>query len=274
MSRVLWKGSISFGLVHVPVGVYPGEERKDLSFDLLDRRDLSPVGYRKINKNTGEEVPREEIVKAYRLEDGTYVIVSDEDFERASPRRARTIEIVSFVSAAEIRPVFYESPYLLEPLEDGDKGYALLREALAATGKVGVAKVVLRTRGRLAAVFPDGDALVLNLLRYAHELRDPGRLRLPGRDLSRLGVSDKEVKMAGRLIEDMVEPWKPEQLRDEYRDELLSFIRAKAEKGEAAAARAVPEPGRAAAPVTDLMSLLKRSVARAEQARPRRGKAG
>ncbi|HYF00533.1 MAG TPA: Ku protein, partial [Planctomycetota bacterium] len=251
MSRVLWKGSIRFGLVLVPVGVHPAEQRKDISFDLLDRRDHAPIGYRKVNKVSGEEVPNDEIVKAYQRDDGTYVEMDPEDFEKASPEKSKTIDISTFVDMKEIPPPFFDSPYYLEPLQQGEKPYALLREALRESGRAGVAQFVLRTRGRLAVVFPDKDVLVLNLLRYAHELREPRGLNLPAMELTSLGLSDKELKMALRLIDDLAGSWEPEKFKDEYRDELLSLIEKKGQGIE------VPTPGRErgkvpGAKVTDL----------------------
>lgn len=268
MSRVLWKGSLRFGLVLVPVGLHPAEQRKDVSFDLLDRRDHAPIGYRKVNKISGEEVPSEEIVKAWQKDDGTYVEMDPEDFEKASPEKSKTIDISTFVDMKEIPPPFFDSPYYLEPLQQGEKPYALLREALRESGRAGVAQFVLRTRGRLAVVYPDKDVLVLNLLRYAHELREPRGLNLPSVELASLGLSDKELKMALRLIEDLAGAWEPETFKDEYRDELLALIEKKGRGVE------VPSPGRErgkvpGAKVTDLMGLLKRSVSDAEK---RRGK--
>lgn len=266
MSRVIWKGSIRFGLVLVPVGLHPAEQRRDMSFDLLDRRDHAPIGYRKVNKLTGEEVPNEEIVKAFRKDDGTYVEMDPEDFEKASPEKSRTLDISTFVDMKDIPPPYFDSPYYLEPLKEGEKPYALLREALRESGRAGVAQFVLRTRGRMALLFPDKDVLVLNLLRYAHELREPRGLNLPSVELASLGLSDKELKMALRLVEDLAGAWKPEGFRDEYRDELLALIEKKGRGVEA------PPVGRdrervAGAKVTDLMSLLKKSVSAAEKKR-------
>lgn len=262
MAQAVWKGSIRFGLVNIPVGVYPAEQSDELSFTLLDRRDLSPVGYQRVNKSSGEEVPWDEIVKGYEHEEGEYVVLGDEDFKQANPEATQTVDIVTFVELAEIDPVYFERPYYLTPLKTGEKGYALLREALKRTGKAGVAKVVLRTRQHLAAVFPRGRALVLELLRFDHELRDTGELGLPDEEPAELGITDKEIAMAERLIEGMVETWDPTQYRDEYRDDLLARIEEKIEAGET---ETVAEPAGEAAPavepqVVDIMELLKRSV--------------
>lgn len=265
MPRPFWKGAVTFGMVHIPVSVYPAQDPGEIDLDLLDRRDLSPIGYRKVNKNTGEEVPPSEIVRGFRLDTGDYVLVDEDRFRRDAGDRAHTIEITSFVAPGEVRPSFFETPYYLEPTPDGDRAYALLREALARSGRMGIAQVMFRTRLRLAAVLPDGPLLVLNLLRYPSQLRDTGGLRRPGADLE---VGAREMKMAERLVADLTEPWKPERYKDETREEFLARVREKAEAGEARPAREGPErPPRAAA--GDLMTLLKKSV---EQARPRRSK--
>jgi DNA end-binding protein Ku len=271
MSRPIWKGTISFGMVSIPVALHPGESADELSFDLLDRRDRAPIGYRKVNKNTGEEVPREEIVRAYRVDGGRYVVVEDADLTRISEDRLQTIRIHSFASPEEIRPVYFERPYYLEAAERVPKGYALLREALVTTHRVGVAQVVLRTRERLAVLTPEGPLLVLNLVRYAHELRDPAQLRIPRGDAQASGLGEKELKMAQRLVEEMTEPWAPEKFRDVYREEVLAALRRKAESG---AVEAAPSARRARerAPAGDLMTLLKKSVHRAEESRPRRSR--
>lgn len=263
MPQAIWKGSIRFGLVNIPVAVYPAEESDELSFTLLDRRDLSPVGYQRINKASGEEVPWSEIVKGYEYEDGEYVVLGDEDFKRANPEATQTVDIVAFVDAKEIDPVYFDRPYYLAPLKSGEKGYALLREALAASGKVGIAKVVLRTREHLAAVIPQGRALVLELLRFPHELRDAGELELPKAGLEDAGVTQREIEMAEKLVEGMVEEWDPSQYKDDYRNDLMARIDEKIEKGET---EVIAEPEEEDAgekkdsKVIDIMDLLKRSL--------------
>lgn len=263
MARALWKGSISFGLVNIPVGLYSAEDRDEgLSFTQLDRRTMSPIGYRRYNKSTGEEVPWDEIVRGYEHEDGRYVVLGDEDFERANPKAARTVEIVDFVDAAEIEPLYYDRPYYLAPT-GGTKGYALLRETLRRTGKVGIARVVIRTREYLSAVIARGPVLILEILRYSYELRSPADLEVPGDDLSALGVSEKELRMAELLVAEMVEAWQPEKYRDEYRDDLLARIRKKIEAGETQAIfeeDSAADEVAASSDVVDIMSLLKRSV--------------
>jgi DNA end-binding protein Ku len=262
MPQAIWKGSLRFGLVTIPVGVYSAEESDELSFTMLDRRDLSPVGYQRINKSTGEEVPWDDIVKGYEYEDGEYVVLGEEDFKRANPEATQTVDITSFADLAEIDPVYFDRPYYLAPTKGGEKAYAILREALAASGKAGIAKVVLRTREHLAAVIARDDALVLELLRFPTELRDTEGLDLPAEGLKDAGVTRKEIEMAEQLVNGMVEEWDPDQYKDEYRKDLLARIKAKVQAGET---EVIPEPEEAerereGAQVIDIMDLLKRSL--------------
>lgn len=258
MARSIWKGAISFGLVNVPVGVFTAETRDRLHFRQLDRRTMSVIHEERKNERD-EPVPPEEVVKGYEYRDGEFVTLSDEDFERANPKATQTIDIIAFVAAGEIDVTHFERPYYLAPTKAGRKGYALLRETLRRSGRVAIAKVVIRTRQYLAAVVPRGDVMVLELLRYAHELRPADDLDLPGDDLEELGISDKEIAMAQQLVEAMVESWDPEQYRDDYREDLLRVIGEKAEAGGVEAA-AAPAPERPAGEVVDIMALLKRSV--------------
>lgn len=264
MARALWKGSISFGLVNIPVGLYSAEDRDEgISFTQLDRRTMSPIGYRRYNKSTGEEVPWDEIVRGYEYEHGRYVVLGDEDFERANPKASRTVEILDFVDASEIEPVYFDKPYYLAPTGTTSKGYALLRETLRRTGKIGIARVVIRTREYLAAVVARDSVLVLEVLRYPYEIRSPDDLEVPSEDLESVGVTEKELKMAERLVGEMVEAWEPAKYRDRYRDDLLARIQEKIKAGETEAAveeEAADEE--AGAEVVDIMSLLKRSVER------------
>lgn len=272
MPRVIWKGSISFGLVHVPISLYSAEERsKEIHLSMLDSRDMSPVGYKRINKTTGEDVAWDRIIKGYEYDKGEYVVVTEDDFRAANVEATQTVEIVDFVSPDEIPLIYFDRPYYLEPLKKGEKGYALLRETLRRTKRVGIAKVVLRAREHIAALLPYQDALVLNLLRYAYELRDVRDLKLPDSDLEGLRISDKELAMAERLVEDMVVPWTPDKYQDEYHDDLMRLIEQKITAGEtqAVAAGDKSKPARRSADVVDLMSLLKKSVE--EKERPRAG---
>lgn len=276
MAHPIWKGTISFGLVNIPVGLFSaqGKEAK-LDFNLLDKKDLSPIGYKKINKRTGEEVSSGEMVKGYELEDGNYVVLTDEDFKRANAKATQTVEILDFVDLSDIHPVFFEKPYYLAPVGRGAKGYALLREALKKSGKAGVAKVVIHSREYVGVVVPYGHALVLDLLRYAGELKDPSTLELPEEDLKKLNVTDKEMEMAQRLIESMIADWEPGKYHDTYREQLKDYIRKKAEAGETARVEEVAETApKPSAEVIDLMSLLKKSIEETEKVKVRKKASG
>ena len=257
MPRELWKGAIRFGLVHVPVSLYPAEQSEELSFTMLDKRDLQPVGYKRYNKTTGDEVSFEDIVKGYEYEDGRYVTLDKEDFRRANVEATQTVDIVGFIGGGEI-PLFYlESPYYLAPGKHGDKGYALLREVLERTGKVAIATVVIRTRQHIAVLYPRDNVLVLNTLRYANELRPAKELDVP-RDLKEAKVQPDEIKMAERLIDDMSMKWKPEDYHDTYRDDLLKLIEEKA-SGNAKTSPKKRAPREAE--VIDFAALLEKSLA-------------
>lgn len=263
MPRAIWKGAISFGLVNIPIGLYPATQDGGLSFTMLDRRDMSPVGYKRINKSTGVEVPWGDIVKGYEYEDGEYVVLGESDFKRANVEATQTVELVSFVDASQIHAVYFDTPYYLAPTKKAEKGYALLRETLMRTGKVGVARVVIRTREHIAALVPFGPMLVLELLRFAEELRDPNELELPVETLASLKIGERELAMAQTLVSEMAEEWNPEQYKDEYREDLMSFIEKKIKSGKT---HSIAEPveekeARKSANVIDLMALLKKSVA-------------
>jgi DNA end-binding protein Ku len=260
MPRGLWKGAISFGLVNVPVELFSAEKgSSELDLTMLDKRDLAPVGYKRYNKASGEDVPWSEVVKGYEYKEGKYVVLSDEDFRRANVEASRTVEILSFVDLCEIPPQHFETPYYLVPGKRGEKAYALLRETLKKAGKAGIATVVIRTRQYLAAVIPEEDVLLLNTLRYADELRDVKDLDI---SIKNPKVTAKETDLALRLVEDMADSWKPEKYKDSYRSDLLARIREKVKKGQT---EEITEPEKApragkSAEVIDLMALLKKSV--------------
>lgn len=257
MPRELWKGAITFGLVHIPVSLYPAEQREELSFTMLDRRDLQPVGYKRFNKTTGDEVAFEDIVKGYEWSEGEYVLLEKEDFKRANVEATQTVDIVGFVERESLSPYWFEAPYYLAPGKHGDKGYVLLRETLVRTGRYGIARVVIRTRAHLAALYPVDHALVLNTLRYATEMRDLKELGLPG-DVKAARVTEKELDMAERLVDDMGLEWDPTQYRDTYRDDLLKLIEEKAAGKVRPLPRAKRAPGEAE--VIDFAKLLERSL--------------
>ena len=262
MPRALWKGAISFGLVHVPVSLYPASQSEGISFDMIDKRDFSPVGYKRYNKRTGEEISRENIVKGYEYEKGEYVIITDEDFKQANVEATQTVDIVAFVDAAAVAPYFYDTPYYLEPGKRGEKGYTLLREVLRRSGRIGIANVVIRSRQHLAAVIPFGRMLVLNTLRWANEIRSLAELNVP--EAGEAGLSEKELAMAERLVEDMTDEWKPEQYKDTYRDDLMARIEQRIKAGETHVI--TPETAdtgetKRGAEVIDLVSMLRKSLA-------------
>jgi len=262
MPRGLWKGAISFGLVNVPVELYSAQKRSaELDLTMLDKRDLAPVGYKRVNKASGKEVPWEDVVKGYEYEDDKYVVLSEEDFRRANPEAAKTVDIVAFVDLAEIPPLYFETPYYLGPSKRGEKAYALLRDAMAKAGKAGIATVVIRTKQYLAALIPQDEALVLNTLRYYKELKQPEELELPEK-LKGQKPTSKELDMALRLIEDMAGAWQPEKYHDTYHEDLLKRIEEKVKAGQT---EEITQPGKEekapkGAEVIDLMSLLKKSV--------------
>jgi DNA end-binding protein Ku len=267
MARGLWKGAISFGLVNVPVELHSAQKRSsELDMTMLDKRDLSPVGYRRVNKASGKEVPWGDIVKGYEYEDDKYVVLSDEDFRRANPEAAKTVDIVAFVERDAIAPQFFETPYYLVPGKRGEKAYALLRETLKKAGKAGIATVVIRTKQYLAALIPQDELLILDTLRYADELKDAEELKIPAAK-----VTAKELDMAMRLVEDMSDDWKPQKYKDTYREDLLKRIEEKVKAGQTEEITEPEKEERAAkgANVIDLMSLLKKSVEK-KQPKPRR----
>jgi DNA end-binding protein Ku len=270
MPRPLWKGAISFGLVNVPVAVYPAASNDGVSFDWLDKRDMAPVGYKRVNKETGKEVTKENIVKGLEYEDGQYVVLSDAEIKSANAKATQTIDIVAFVPADSIPPAFFDSPYYVAPGARGEKVYALLRETLKKEGKVGVAYVVLQTKQHLAALMPVGNVLMLQTLRWASEIRDTKGIDVPSAGLKGAGVRENELKMASQLVKDMSEEWKPEQYKDQFHDDIMKMVKKKVAAGKT---EEVLKPEKEEAPasnVIDLTELLKKSLAsRKDGASPR-----
>lgn len=258
MPRAIWKGSISFGLVHIPISLYSAEDSaSELDFTMLDKRDMAPIGYRRINKKTGKEVEWENIVKGYEYADGQYVVLGEEDFKRANVEATQTIDITDFVDAADIPSFYFDKPYFLEPAKKGEKSYALLRETLKRTGKIGIANVVIHTRQHLAALTPYGKVLVLNLMRFANELRDPSDLKLPESN----AATAKEIEIAEQLVNGMAAAWEPKKYHDTYREDLLQLIERKVKAGDTETVSDEEDsPPHKTAEVIDLMALLKRSV--------------
>jgi DNA end-binding protein Ku len=258
-TRSLWKGAITFGLVHIPVGLYSATQESDVDFDWLDRRSMDPVGYKRINKRTGREIDKENVVKGVATSKGHYVVLSPEEIAEAYPRTTQTIEIQAFVDVDDIPFVYLEKPYYTAPVNKGEKVYALLREALKETGKAGLAKVVIHSKQHLAVVLPCGPALVLNLLRWGGEIRSWEDLQLPPN--GKAGIKDSELKMARHLIDDMAGRWSATDFRDNFHDAIMKLVEAKAKAGETESVTPVePAPSAASADVIDLTELLRRSL--------------
>ncbi|MEJ8321196.1 Ku protein [Pseudomonas oryzihabitans] len=257
MPRSIWKGAVSFGLVHIPVSVVSATRQSGIDFDWLDERSLDPVGYKRINKTTGKEVPSEHIVKGIEHGKGKYVVLSEDEIHNALPEATRTIDILTFVEAREISILHFEKPYYLAPDKNGEKVYALLRDTLSAAGKVGVANLVMHSKQHLAVIMPLGDALVLNTLRWGDEVRSAEDVGLEGLDAK---VSKKEVDMAQRLVDDMTEQWDPEQYHDTFKDNVMALVERKLKDGKLEAVAEEPEAEDSGADVIDLTELLRRSL--------------
>jgi DNA end-binding protein Ku len=255
MARAIWKGSISFGLVNIPIALYPATRREEFKFRLLRKSDLSPVNYKRVAEKDGREVPWDQIVKGYEYDKGKYVVLKDEDFQRVDVEATQTVDIQDFVELDEIDPIFFYKPYYLEPQRGGDKAYALLRDALKNSKKVGVAKVVIKTREYLAGVKPEDGVLVLELMHFADELADPGKLHVP----KKTDVGKREMNMAKSLIDSMSSKWNPEKYKDDYREALMEVIE---EKVEAGGKEIEEKPKKAPKPtkVIDLVSVLQKSL--------------
>lgn len=230
MSRVMWKGAVSFGLLHAPVSLYPASQQDEIDFDWLRRDTLQPVGYKRVVKETGEEVDKDDIVKAVKYED-RYVILSDEEIKAANVKSTHTIDIVGFTEAEDVNFLFFETPYYLAPTKGGEKVYALLREALLRSKKIGVALVVLHNKQHLAALIATPRAIVLNTLRWATEVRGIEELDLPEEGLKSVAIKPKELQMATQLIESMTEDWAPDQYKDSFRNDIMAMVKRKYDEG-------------------------------------------
>jgi DNA end-binding protein Ku len=269
MARVIWKGAISFSLIHIPVSLYPASRSASLDFTMLDKRDFSPIGYQRINKSTGKSVEWGDIVKGYEYAKGEYAVLSDEDFRQANVEATQTIDIQGFVELSEIPPMYYDTPYYLAADKRGEKVYTLLREALVKSGTVAIGLVVIRTKQHVCALMPVGDTLLLNTLRYADEVLDPAEHAPATKTLEAARVSQREFGMATKLVEDMRLAWDPGGFHDTYREDLLRRIDEKVEAGQT---KTLTPAAKVRAPrtaeVVDLTELLKRSL---EQRGGRRG---
>jgi DNA end-binding protein Ku len=260
-SRTLWKGAITFGLVHIPVGLHTASIEQGVDFDWLDKRSMDPVGYKRINKRTGKEIDKDNIVKGVEYDDGKYVVISPEEIEAVYPRTTQTIEIQRFIDANDIPFVYLERPYYVAPINKGQKVYALLREVLIKTGKVGLAKVVIATKQHLAVLVPSGKVLVLNLLRWGDEVKPLDGLDLPAEGVKGTRVSAAEMKMAEQLVGDMSGKWEPADFKDEFKHAVMKIVDKKVKAGDT---ETVIQPEEEApedsSNVIDLTELLQRSL--------------
>ncbi|MEO7071564.1 MAG: Ku protein [Rhodanobacter sp.] len=263
MARPIWTGTLSFGLLNVPVSLMSGERSVDLHFRMLDSRSKTPVRYERVNAETGEEVPWKEIVKAFEYEKGSYVVLEPEDIKSAASEGRETVEVKAFVDAASIGPEYFEKPYILVPGKKAEKGYVLLRETLKRTGRIGIARVVIRTREYLSAVMPRDKALVLILLRYPQELVDVDEYKIPQGAVADYRISAKEIEMAEALIQSMSDQWTPGDYRDEFRDRLRKVIEKRLKSDGVVTAETEDEdvPENATTNVVDFMALLQKSLA-------------
>ena len=275
MPRVIWKGAITFGLVHVPVALYPASQSVGIDFDWLDKRSMDPVGYKRVNKRTGKEIQGDDIVKGIKQDDSDYVILSEDQIKAAYPKSTQTIEIESFVKASEIAFTLLEAPYYLEPIGKGEKVYALLRESMFEAGVIGIARVVMHTKEHLAALVPSGAALVLNTIRWASEIRSLAELKLPAEGKAAAGLKPGELKMAAQLISDMTAPWKSEDYTDKFSDAIQALVNQKVAAGETETVTPLEDaPTEAGASnVVDLTELLAKSLAKRKPASPAEGSA-
>ena len=263
MPRVIWKGAISFGLVNVPVALYPASQEIGIDFDWLDKRSMDPVGYKRVNKRTGKEIDNDDIVKGIRQADGDYVVLSEDEIKAAYPKSTQTIAIEAFVKADEIPFTLLEKPYFTAPTGKGsERVYALLREAMREAGVIGIARIVMHTKEHLAALIPDGDALMLNTIRWASEIRPRADIALPAAGKSAAKLKDGELKMARQLIGDMTSEWNPDHYADEFTSAIhaLAARRVKAGKTEQVTSLEGDDAPQASSNVIDLTELLKRSL--------------
>jgi len=259
MGRPIWKGSIAFGLVNIPISLYSGEDRKsEIHFNMLDKRDQAHIKFKRVNEVTGKEVTWENIIKGYEIEKDEYVLLDDKDFEALAVENNKAVEISEFVPDDAIDPLYFDKPYYLVPEKAGLKGYALLRDTLKKLKRVGIAKMVIRSGQSLACVRPYEDTLQLIVLRFHDEVREPDKIDFPSAELKKTKISEKELEIAGQLVEAMAAKWKPEQYHDDYHEALKAYVEKKHKEGENFKPPEPEEekPSKAA----DLMELLQKSL--------------
>ncbi len=260
--RPIWKGTISFGLVTIPISLHPATRREELKFRLLRASDLSPVNYKRVAEADGKEVPWDKIVKGYEYEKDKYVVLKDEDFARVDLEATQTVEIIQFVKLQEVDPLLFYKPYYMQAEKGGDKAYVLLQRALAESGKIGIAKVVIKTRQHLAALKPQANGIMLELMRFPEELIDASDFSAP----KAVSTSAPEQTMARKLVETMSRGWNPDAFEDDYRQRLEKVIEEKLRHPGKSTAQ--PRKARAQSNVIDLVAMLKQSVADVEKAPP------
>lgn len=265
--RAMWKGMLGFGLVQVPVSVHSAAVRDELPFHQLDSRDLAPIGYRRVNKSTGEEVEWGDIVKGYEVSKGEYVVLTDEELAKANVEATRSIDITTFVDANAIPVAYFETPYYLAPEKRAMKAYAVLREAMERAGKIAIGTVMLRQREHLCAVVPSGDALMLEILRYGDEIKAPDSLELPGKAAK---ASDREITMAKDLVEKMSDAWDPSRFHDQYKEHVLALVEEKSKTGRIAPRKSTRVT---ATKASNLAALLRKSLESTKRKESKRGKA-
>jgi DNA end-binding protein Ku len=266
--RPIWKGAISFGLVNIPITLYPATRREELRFHFLRKSDLSPINNKRVAEADGKEVAWEDIVRGYQYEKGKFVVLDDDDFARVDVEATQTVDIQEFVEVDEIDPMLFSKPYYMEPAKGGDKAYALLREVLSGTQKVGIAKVVIKTREHLAAVKAEGDALVLELMHFQGEIIDPKELHVPGEKK----IAKKETDMAKQLVESMTGKWEPERYKDDYKEALMEVIEEKVAAGGKEIAKPKKAKGVKATNVIDLVAVLQKSIQEHGSSRPKKAR--
>ena len=260
--RAIWSGSISFGLLQIPVTLHGAERRSEtIHFRLLDRSDMNPIRNQRVNSETGEPVEWGDIIRGYEYEPGEFVALDDDDLAKANPVATQTIDIQDCVPIDAIEPAFFETPYYTVPTKRSRKAYLLLRDALAKKNAAAIATFVLRTREQLCALMPVGDAIMLETLRYGHELRLASDLPLPDEPAASMKVTQRELDMASRLIEEMMSEWQPGKYKDHYHDDVMKMIEQKLKTGKVRAPRAAKPKGETASTVVDLVAILRKSVA-------------
>lgn len=261
MARGLWNGAISFGLINIPVEIMSAKDQKRISFRLLDKTDFSPVGYKQVNKSTGREVQKKNIVKGYEYSPSQFVVMSDADFAQANPKATKTLDIQDFVDIEDVDPLMFETPYYLIPGKSGEKGYLLLRKTLEHTKKAAITQFVMHKKEHLGAIMARGEYLILEVLRYAHEVRELDEAKfLEDVDLSKVRITDRELKMAESLVRGMTERWQPKRYKDTYQDDLLRLIESKIRGGKTETPPEMEAPEPTKTNTVDLSALLERSL--------------